>query len=176
MSTAMPPSHHPIGARPVRRVKPWHIIGLVVLALVAACLLGTAFVGAVGGLKPSAPAQVQPVATASVPVPSGSVDVPPGPIPGPVNVKGKNNSVVQVGAVLNGRFQVNYSFGYWCGIASFLRADGTEGAGFMQNINDCAGDTNTKLSGSTVVQLQNVTMVKVENTRGAWTLQFVALG
>lgn len=161
-----------VDAPPQRKFKLWHGVVLGLLALVTMCLLLTAVVG---NPKDSAPPQIQPIVTASVQpgqvagAPSASV------APQPVVVKGKNNQVVQIGAILNGPFTVEYSFGSFCGIAQFSKADGTDGAQFMEAINDCASNVDEKLSGSTIVHLKNVTMIKVDNTRGAWTLKFTPL-
>lgn len=171
----MYPTLGPRPAPPKRGLKAWHWIALGAIALSTFCLLTTALVGAVKG--PGKPA-IQPIATASgqpAQAPPSSYVVPAIPVPQGITVSGKNNAVVQVGAVLNGRFNVEYSFGSWCGIASFLKADGSEGAGFMETINDCSGNPDGKLSGSTIVNLKNVTMVKTDNTRGAWSLKLTPI-
>lgn len=97
------------------------------------------------------------------------------PEPQQVEVSGNNNSVAQLNATLNGMFQVEYSGSSFCLIVKFLRADGSSGAGWMEDINECAANLDTKLSGTTLVNLTDVTMVHVENTQGAWTLRFTPM-
>lgn len=150
------------------RFKLWHGIVLGAIALITICVGFTAVVGLM-----KSPVVDKPVPAQVMPVPSSTVNVPPAQ---PVTVKGKNAAVVQIGSVLNGSFTVDYSFGSWCGIANFMTADGENGAGFMETVNDCASTTDEKLAGSTVVHLKNVTMIKVENTRGNWTLTFKPIG
>lgn len=95
--------------------------------------------------------------------------------PAPVTVTGTGNNVVQIGAVLNGTFQVDYSFGTWCGMAYFLNAGGESSAGIMEDINNCSGDTDTPMTGSTIVHLENTTTVRTDNTGGDWSLTFTSL-
>lgn len=160
-----------VAQTPKHRFKLWHGIVLGVIALATICVGFTAIVGAVKSpVNVDTPAQVAPIASSqatSSPVASKQLVV---------RLEGKNASVVHLPAILNGPFTVDYSFGSWCGIANFLTADGENGAGFMETVNDCASTTNEKLTGSTVVHLKNVTMVKVENTRGNWTLTFRPIG
>jgi hypothetical protein len=155
----------------IKRVKPWMIVGIVVLAMFALCGLAAALAP-----SPAKAPQVQPVATASGEGAQGLGAATAPDKPKPVTLAGKNVAALPIGAVLNGAFTVNYSFGSWCGIVHFLKADGSMGAGFNENVNDCAADFNTKLTGSTVVHLKNVTMVKVDNTTGPWTITFTPLG
>ena len=156
---------------PVKPKKPlwiWAIIAAVIM--VAIC----GIVGALASTKSTPTPQVVPIAT----TPNDSLGIAPtkaAPAP-PVTIAGKNNTVVPIGAKLNGAFTVDYSFGSWCGIAHFLKADGTEGQALGESINDCAADFNTKLVGKTVVHLKDVTMVKVDNTKGAWSITFTPLG
>lgn len=155
----------------MRRIKAWHIV-LVGVAFAIVCIAG-------GVMKaPStAPAPVKPgKSIAADPTPVLSPTPKPAPVPVPTLVKGNNNSAVQTGTVLNGAFTVTYSFGSWCGQVNFLKADGSSGAKFMEDINDCASSSSDKLSGSTVVHLTGVTMVKVGNTRGQWSLAFDPIG
>lgn len=143
------------------KFKTWPVL-LIIAGLFA---LGCAAPSA-GGPDSPEPAQVvtaQPTSSPAVPRQT-------------VTVKGKNNSVGQIKATLNGAFTVDYTFGSWCGIAEFLKADGSEGAGAMETVNDCAASTSEKLKGSTIVHLKNVTQVKVQNTRGAWELTFTPIG
>lgn len=156
-----------------RRMKPWHWVLLGVLGLMTVCFVGVAVAGRPLPKDPVIPGYDNAPATGTAR--TGSQPPPTVAAPAPVTVTGKNNAAKPIGATLNGAYNVEYAFGSWCGIASFLKADGTDGARFMESINDCAGDTNAKASGSTVVHLANVTMVKVENTRGDWSLKFTKL-
>jgi hypothetical protein len=162
--------------QPKRTVKPWMIAGLAVFALFAVC-------GVVASMMPSQkPAAIVPVSPGSGEQNVGDTPVSPAAAkpaaptqpaaPKSITIAGKNNSVLPVGATLNGAFTVTYSFSSWCGIAQFLKADGSDGAKFMEEVNDCAENTDTFLTGSTIVHLTNVTMVRVDNTRGAWSLVF----
>lgn len=94
-----------------------------------------------------------------------------------VTLKGSGVTIKKLkpGGYMTGTYQVDYSFGSWCGQAGFLKANGENGAEFMEDINDCAGDTDGKLAGSTVVHLDKVTMVKTGNTRGAWEITFTRI-
>lgn len=166
-----------------RGLKAWHVILLSVLAVIVACTIGTAILAA--GSKPASepdaidplPVQVAPTTSAAkTGTATATAGAPAPPATNAVAVKGKGNAVVPVGARLNGAFTVDYAFGSWCGIAHFLKADGSDGAEFFEMINECASDVNAKASGSTVVHLTNVTMVKVENTQGNWSLTFKPLG
>jgi hypothetical protein len=168
-----PHQYHRVADPPKRKFKLWHGIVLGLITLVTMCLLLTLVVGGLTTTPPPPP--VQPIATtgpAAVAAPSASTAP---AAPKSVAVKGKNNQVVQIGAILNGAFTVEYAFGSFCGIAQFNKADGSDGAQFMETINDCASNADEKLSGSTIVHLKDVTMVKVDNTRGAWTLKLTPL-
>lgn len=125
-------------------------------------------------MTPMKPAAITPLPGAS----ANASDSPAAQAPAsaPVTVTGDGSAVLQIGAKLNGPFKVDYSFGSWCGIAKFLKADGSSGAEFMEDINNCADDMNANLTGSTVVHLKDVTMVQTDNTRGAWTLTFTPMG
>lgn len=160
---------------PKRGLKPWHWVVLGVLALVTMCVV----LGAVVGNRPlPVDKPVPPYETTSTTKAgqASGVTAPPVAAPAPLNVKGKGNAVVPIGATLNGTFKVEYAFGSWCGAASFLKADGGEGAGFLEMINECADDVNHKATGSTIMHLKNATQVKTENTRGDWTLKLTPMG
>jgi len=169
---------HPAPKKP--GLKTWHKVALIVGGgLIALCLLGS-FLAAVSP-KPASVEQIQPVPSATTEAvaapPAETVAAPEVPAAATqVKVSGTGNSVVQTGAVLNGGFRVDYSFGSWCGQTVFMKADGSDGAGLMENINDCSGNTDSNLVGSAIVHLSNVTMVEVANTRGGWTLTFTPLG
>lgn len=158
---------------PIKKKTPTKlIIGIFVGAflLMWLCIGGVAFLGRDLPKDPVIPA------FDSAPTPgSGKAGTPPNTPAAPpaaITVKGKNNAVVPAGATLNGAFTVEYAFGSWCGIVHFLKADGSDGAQFFEMINECAGDLNDKATGSTLVHLTNVTMLKVENTSGNWSLKF----
>lgn len=159
---------------PIKKTNWKLIIGIIVAALIVGimCIVG------VGLVSNAAPLPKDPVIPAFDTSPSrtGSATQPTVVLPKPVVLKGKNNAVAQVGSTLNGAFKVEYTFGSWCGIVKFLNAKGTDGAEFFEMINECAGDTNAKAAGSTIVHLTNVTMVKVENTSGNWQLTFTPVG
>lgn len=155
----------------MRKIKPWQIVIGVFASLLILCIGGMAFVGY---NMSSDPAPTQPVVT-STNLGLNPATAPPA-APASVTVTGKGNSVVQAGAVLNGAFNVEYQFGSWCGIAHFLTAKGEEGAALLEDINDCADDVNAKLSGSTILHLKNVTQLKVENTKGPWTIKLTPIG
>ena len=160
------------GQRPAKqKPKAWLWVLVGVVALVAVC----GIVGAIASAGKTP--QVQPIATATG---EGAQSVGSAPAkaapPAPIVIAGKNNTVLPIGSKLNGAFTVDYSFGSWCGIANFLKADGSNGAGLMEDVNDCTGDFKTKLVGKTVIHLKDVTMVKVDNTNGAWSLTLTPLG
>lgn len=165
--------------------KRWLSPGKIVLfSIVGVIFLCVGFGMLVSAGQPNTPAQVTAIATGeavvgavATPAIAGKVTVAPVPAaPKPVVITGKNVAAAPIGAKLNGPFTVKYAFGSWCGIVNFLKADGSDGANFMEGINDCSGDTNSKLAGSTVVHLKDVTMVKVDNTKGSWTLTFTPIG
>lgn len=162
--------------RTKRNLKPWHVLGLGALAIIVVCFVAAALFAA----KPlPVDKAIPPYETASSPgtvrggTASGTAVHPDGPL----IVKGKGNSVAPTRVTLNGAYNVQYTFGSWCGIASFLTSDGRDGAGILEGINDCGdpGNPAEKLTGSTIVHLKNVTQVKVENTRGDWTLTFTPI-
>lgn len=99
---------------------------------------------------------------------------PPPPVRESATVNGSGNSLKQLGITLNGMYQVDYTGSSICLIVNFLKADGSSGAGFMQDINECNADG--QLSGTTLVKMTDVAMVQIENTRGAWTLSFAPVG
>jgi hypothetical protein len=157
---------------PKRKLKTWHVIILVLLGAITLCTVGAAIAGQSQPQEPLA-------ATAKTGVPNTdppkSTAVAPPPAPNTFTVKGTGNAVKPVGAILTGTYRVDYSFSAWCGIAEFVKGDGESGANFMEDINGCSGNPNQKLVGSTIVHLNEVKMVKVGNTRGAWTLVFVQI-
>lgn len=185
MDTPVPPPP-PLftSARSHRQPRPWtrrpiFWVGIAVLLLLGLCIgnLGTA-----AKSVPNPP--VTPGATSSAPKASPAVEVlAPAPVSAPAakppaeptKVTGSGNSVANTPGPLTGGYKVDYQFGSWCGIAKFLNASGNPGAGFAEDINECAGDTNAKVSGSTIVHLTNVSVIKVENTKGKWSLTFTPL-
>lgn len=139
---------------------------------VVMCLVGVAMFG---GNRPVAKDPVIPAYETS---PSGQArtgSYPPPTLSAPLTITGKNNSVGPIGNTLNGRYKVDYKFSSWCGIAKFLKADGSDGSELFEMVNDCAGDINAKASGSTIVNLTNVTLLKIENTSGAWSITFTPI-
>lgn len=156
-----------------RRPLPW--IGIAIGVLVLCC--GGVFANVL--TKVDTPAISQPESQITInesPSESPSAEPAPPAPPQPVTAQGSGNSIGQLNATLNGSFRVDYSFASWCGIAKFLKADGSSGAGFLEDINGCSGDTSTPLTGSTIVNLTDVTMVQVDNARGDWSLQLTPLG
>jgi len=176
MTTLAPPNYKKPG------LKTWHKVALIGGGiLIALCVFGSVLAAVFGPAKPASIEQIQPVPSATteavVAPPAQTVAAPEAPLPAQqVKVSGIGNTVVQTGAVLNGGFRVDYSFGSWCGQTVFMKADGSDGADYLENINDCSGDTNKNLVGSAIVHLSNVTMVEVANTRGDWALTFTPLG
>lgn len=162
--------------RPKSGLRPWHWLALAGIAMITMCIVGVAVAGRPLPADPKIPPYEAGTSTGNAR--SGSQEpAPVAPVAvAPIVVKGKGNAAVQVGGKLNGAFTVDYSFGWFCGIGHFLKADGSNGAQFMEDINECAADTNSKASGSTVVHLTNVSLVRVENTQGAWSLTFKPLG
>lgn len=90
-------------------------------------------------------------------------------------VDGNGNSVVQIGAELNGAFLVDYNASYNALIINFLNSAGDSGASWEDvGINEFAMDG--PLTGQVVMHLSGVTMVQASNTEGAWSLKFTPLG
>jgi hypothetical protein len=158
-----------------RKTRNWITVILAALFVVTLCVVGAALVGNATVQHPTATTSDWPTNFYPSQVTVGAKP-PTVPAPTPVTVKGKGNAVGPVSVTLIGAFNVEYSFGSWCGIVHFLKADGSEGSGTFESINDCSDNFETKLTGSTVVHLKDVTMVKVSNTQGNWILKFTPLG
>jgi len=160
---------------PKRRAPTWLII--TVSGIVGLCCVGVAISAALpkdakndaGSVTSQQP---QDSAAASVAVTTTTKAATP-PVQ-PVKVDGTGNEVKDIGATLNGRFKVDYSAEDSFLIVDFLKADGSDGAGLFDAINEGTGSGN--VSGSKVVSLTNVTMVQTQNTEGNWSLTFTALG
>ena len=135
---------------------------------VAAALIGAAACG--GAPKDNDPAtvvpnEVPPAATTTVEAP---------PPAQPVSVSGQGATVTELGATLNGKFKVDYSTEGNALIVKFMKADGSDGAGLLQGINEL--DFDKPVAGSKVVDLTDVTMVETDNVDEKWTLTFTPLG
>lgn len=162
-----------------RRNRPWSRRPIFWIGIAAALLLGVCLGNLDTSAKPVANTPAAPVATASAPNASPAVEVlAPAPTTKPpvqpVTVTGSGSSVANT-AALSGGYKVDYQFGSWCGIAHFLNASGEPAAGFAETINECAGSTSAKLSGSTIVHLKDASVIKVENTKGKWSLTLTPL-
>jgi hypothetical protein len=148
-------------------LKAWQA-GVILLAIFLVALVIACGGGGKGGTSPS------PELTAKS---GGSVGTAVAtPPPATVKLTGAGNTVKQVGHTLDGSYRVDYAFAYFCGMAEFLKANGSDGAELMDSINECDANAGKKVAGSTVVQLHMVTMVKVSNTKGNWSLTFSFLG
>ena len=138
---------------------------LVTIGLGAALIVGAACGGAP---KDNEPATVVPNGASAA---TTEAQAPPAQ---PVKVTGTGSTVVEVGATLNGKFKVDYTTEDNAVIVKFLKADGSDGAGLLQGINEL--DFDKKVAGSTVVDLTDVTMVETDNIDKGWTLTFTPLG
>lgn len=159
------------------RIKAWHVViaGVIAGVLFAiVCIVGGVITAPSNNSTPAKPGKS--TAAKPPPEPAPVLSPTPKPVPVPTSVKGNNNSVVPTGTSLDGAFTVTYSFGSWCGQVNFLKTDGSSGSKFLEDINDCASSSSDKLNGSTIVHLTGVTMVKVGNTRGQWSLTFTPIG
>lgn len=155
-----------------RRKSTWIIAGLAAIALLIACANGTSPAGS----DPNGVVHPPNVETVTSPAPEpnapGGATAPAAPKP--VAVKGTGNVLKKIGATLNGTYELEYDASYNFLIVEFLKADGSDGAGLMESVNEYAESGDVK--GSTIVHLEGVTTVKVDNTQGAWTLKFTKVG
>lgn len=153
----------------------WIILGVCASIVVTCCIGGIAV--SVKGLNSAAHALAEPTASSTVTTPP--VDQPAGPVrtlPEPNPVGGSNDSVVKLNATLNGKYQVDYAATSFCMIVQFLKADGTSGIRWMEEINTCGTTIEDSAHGSTIITATDVTQIQVQNVHGDWSLTFTPIG
>lgn len=156
---------------PKTRIPGWAKVAGAVLA--GLCVIG-AIASAFDDDEPQAPSQPAAAVSASdLPVAQESPQPPPAPAE-PITVQGRGKQVVPLPVTLNGRYLLEYTVDDNAFILKGLDASGQE-SGWFSWLNELDLDAST-LTGSTVVNAENVVMVQSDNVDGSWTLTFTKLG